>query len=100
MRADNRRIDKELAGQRTGIRLEPLPELAPEPTPFPAAKAVIDCVPVAKRLWQVAPWRPRAGQIEDGFNEHAIAQRWGTPGAGFESGKNGGKFCPCLVSQQ
>src|SRR5215813_11387818 len=31
MGTDNRRIEKELAGQRTGVGLEPLPELAPEP---------------------------------------------------------------------
>ena len=68
MGADNRRIDKELAGQRTALRLDAFPELAPEPAPFPAAKAVRDCVPASKRLWQVAPWRPRA-QEEDGFND-------------------------------
>src|SRR5262249_49443379 len=93
-------IDKEMAAQRTGVRLEPLPELAPDAPPFPAAKAVVDGIPAPKIGWEVAPGRSRAGEIEDGFNEHAIAQRWGTPGAGFDSGKNGGKLCPCLVSQQ
>ena len=52
MGTHNRRIDKEMACQRTGLRLEPLPELAPAPAPFPAAKAVIDRVPTSKLLWQ------------------------------------------------
>src|SRR4029453_7797023 len=98
MGADNRRIDKELAGQRTGIRLEPLPELAPEPAPFPAPKAVIDRVPVAKRLWQVTPRCPRAGQVKHGFDEHPIAEHRGTPSTGFDSGKDGGNLRPCLLS--
>ena len=100
MGADNRRIDKELAGQRTALRLDAFPELAPEPAPFPAAKAVIDCVPVSKRLWQVAPWRPRAGKIEDGFNEHPIAEYRGATSARFNRGKDGGNLRPGRVGQQ
>ena len=79
MGADNRRIDKELAGQRTALRLDAFPELAPEPAPFPAAKAVRDCVPASKRLWQVAPWRPRAGKREDGFNNIRPLSTGGLP---------------------
>src|SRR5215467_21085 len=100
MGTDNRRIDKELAGQRTGVRLESLPELAPESAPFPAAKAVIDRVPVAKRLWQVAPWRPRAGKVKHGFDEHPIAEHRGAPSTGFDSGEDGGKLRPCFIRQQ
>src|SRR5262244_1647714 len=74
MGPDKRRIEKELAGQRTGVCLEPLPELAPEPAPFPAAKAVRDRVPVSKRLWEVTPGRPRAGKGQQGFNAHPIAE--------------------------
>src|SRR5215510_1815866 len=54
MGADNRRIAKELAGQRTALCLDAFPELAPEPAPFPAAQAVIDCVPVSKGV--IAPF--------------------------------------------
>src|SRR5262245_47730348 len=100
MGADNRRIDKELAAQRTGIRLEPLPELAPEPAPFPAAQAVIDCVPVAKRLWQVTPGCPSAGQVQYGFDEHPIAEHRRTASTGFHSGEDGGNLRPCRIRQQ
>src|SRR5215471_8150866 len=96
----NRRIDKEMAGQRTGIRLEPLPELAPEPAPFPAAQAVRDRVPASKRRWQVTPGRSRTGEVQNGFDEHPIAEHWGTPGTGFDGSKDGGNLCPCRISQQ
>src|SRR5215471_13790242 len=89
-----------MAGQRTGIRLEPLPELAPEPAPFPAAKAVIDRVPASKRLWQVTPGRPRTGEVQHGFDEHPIAEHWGTPGTGFDGSEDGGNLGPCRISQQ
>src|SRR5215471_4953895 len=100
MGADNRRIDKEMACQRTGVRLETLPELAPEPAPFPAAKAIIDRVPVSKLLWQVTPGRPRAGKVKHGFDEHPIAEHRGTPSTGFVGGEDGGNLLPCLISQQ
>src|SRR5262245_32568606 len=100
MGAHNGRIDKEVARQGTGLRLEMLPEPAPDATRLPAAKAVVDRIPVPKVLWQVAPRCPRAGQIEDGFNEHPIAEHWGTPGTGFDGSKDGGNLCPCRISQQ
>src|SRR5215467_8986989 len=100
MGTDNRRIDKELAGQRTGVCLEPLPELAPEPAPFPAAKAVRDRVPVSKRLWEVTPGRPRAGKVQQGFNEHPIAEYRRASSARFDGGKDGGHLRPGLIRQQ
>src|SRR5215831_8286676 len=100
MGADNRRIDKELAGQRTGVRLEPLPKLAPEPAPFPAAKAVIDRVLVSKRLWQVTPGRPSAGKVQHGFDEHPIAEYRRATSARFNGGKDGGNLRPCFIRQQ
>src|SRR5215472_6098673 len=100
MGTHTRRIDKEMAGQRTGVRLELLPELAPEPAPFPAAKAVIDRVPASKRLWQVTPGRPRTGEVQHGFDAHPIAEHWGTPGTGFDGSEDGGNLGPCRISQQ
>ena len=99
MGAHNGRIDKEVARQGTGLRLEVLPEPAPEATGLPAAKAVVDRVPVPKVLWQVAPRCPRAGKIEDGFNEHPIAESRGTASAGFDGSEDGGNLRPGLVSQ-
>jgi hypothetical protein len=55
MRPHDGRIDKEVTGQGTRLRLEALPELAPDTAPFPAAKAVVPRVPVPKILWEVAP---------------------------------------------
>src|SRR5215471_841122 len=100
MGADNRRIDKEVACLGRGVRLETLPQLAPEPTPFPAAKAVVHRIPVAKCLWQVAPRRSGTGQVQNGFNEHPIAKHRGTPSTGFEGGEDGGNLRPSLLSQQ
>src|SRR5215510_1963862 len=100
MGTHNRRIDKEMACQRTGVRLELLPELAPEPAPFPAAKAVIDRVPASKRLGQVTPGHPSAGKVQNGFDAHPIAEHRGTPSTGFDGGEDRGNLCPGLIRQQ
>ena len=100
MGAHNGRIDKEVARQGTGLRLEALPEPVPDATRFPAAKAIVDRIPVPKVLWQVAPRCPRAGQIEDSCNEHPIAESRGTASAGFDRSEDGGNLRPGLVSQQ
>src|SRR5215216_842987 len=100
MGADNRRIDKEVACLGRGVRLEPLPKLAPEPTPFPAAKAVVHRIPVSKLLGQVTPRRPGTGEVKNGFNEHPIAEHRRTPSTGFEGGEDGGNLHPRLISQQ
>src|SRR5262245_25604197 len=100
MGADNRRIDKEVACPGRGVRLEPLPQLAPEPTPFPAAKAVVHRIPVAKCLWQVTPRRPGTGEVQNGFKEHPIAEHRRTPSTGFDGGEDGGNLRPGLISEQ
>src|SRR5262245_52611386 len=100
MGTHNGRIDKEVARQGTGLRLAVLPEPAPDATGLPAAQAVVDRIPVPKVLWQVAPRYPRAGKIEDVFNEHPIAESRGTASAGFDSSEEGGNRRPSLVSQQ
>ena len=60
----NGRIDQEGQGIMAIFRLEAFPELAPDTVCFPAAQAVVDCVPGPKIGWQVAPGYPRAGEIE------------------------------------
>src|SRR5215471_11126763 len=62
--AHNRRIDKEVARHRAILRLEVLPESAPAPTPFPAAKAVVHRVPASKILREVAPGQSCPGAIQ------------------------------------
>src|SRR5262245_65959140 len=97
MSADKRRIDKEVACPGRGIRREPLPQLAPESTPFPAAQAVGHRIPVSKRLWQVTPWRPGTGEVKHGCNEHPIAEHRRTTRTGFDGGEAGGHLSPCVL---
>src|SRR5262245_26028918 len=100
MGAHNRRIDKEVAGHRAIRCLEVLPESAPEPTHFPAAKAVISRVPAAKILRQITPGQSCPGEIQHGLDKQAIAEHWRTASAGFQGGKEGGNFRPGLISEQ
>src|SRR4030095_15647427 len=100
MSADNCRIEKKVACLGRGVRLETLPKLAPDPTPFPAAKAVVHRIPVSKLLWQITPRCPGTGQVQNGFNEHPIAKHRGTPSTGFDGGEEGGHLHPGLLSQQ
>src|SRR5215510_12378895 len=89
MRPHDGRIDKEVPGQRTLLRLEALPELAPDTAPFPAAKAVVHRVPVPKLLREVAPGQSCPGQIQDRFDKQPITQRRGAASAGFQGGEDG-----------
>ena len=54
--------------------LEPLPEPLPQLALFPAAKAVVDGVPVAELIGQVPPRNPGACLVQDGFDEHPVAE--------------------------
>jgi len=100
MGADDRRIDKEVAGQGARPGLEMFPEPTPDAAPFPAAKAVIHRVPLAKVLGQVAPWRPCPGEIEHGLDKEPIAEHRWAAGAGFEGSEDGGQLGPRLVREQ
>src|SRR5262249_60476917 len=100
MRPHDGRIDKEVTCQGTRLRLEALPELAPDTAPFPAATAVVHCVPVPKILWEVAPGQSCPGQRQDRFDKQPITERRGAASAGFQGGEDGGNFCPRLVRQQ
>src|SRR5262249_29721546 len=98
--ADHRRLEQEVACLGRGGRLETLPTWAPEPTPFPAAKAVVHRLPVAKRLGQVTPRRPGTGEGQPGCAEQPGAAHWGTPSTGCDGGEDGGNLGPCLIGQQ
>src|SRR5215510_15668050 len=100
MRPHDGRIDTEVPGQGTILRLEALPEPAPAIAPFPAAKAVVHRVPAPKRLWEGAPGGARASEIQDRFDTQPITEHRGTPRTGFQGGEDGGHLCPCLISQQ
>ena len=64
MGAHYRRIEKEGARYGAIRRLEVLPESAPDPTHFPAAKAVVHRVPASKILREVAPGQSCPGAIQ------------------------------------
>src|SRR5215469_8603237 len=100
MGAHNRRIDTDVTGHRAIRRLEVLPESAPEPTYFPAAKAVVHRVPASKILWQVTPRQSCPGEIQHGLDKQAITEHWRTASAGFQGGEAGGNFRPRLISEQ
>src|SRR5215831_6961964 len=98
MGAHYRRIDKEVARYGAILRLEVLPKSAPEPTPFPAAKAVVHRVPASKILRQVAPGQSCPGEIQHCLDKQAITEHWWTASARFQGGEDGGNFRPCLIT--
>src|SRR5215470_14693680 len=97
---DNRRINKEVACKGTILGLEILPEPAPNAASFPAAKAVVHRVPVAKIGWEVAPRCARARQIEHGFDKQPITECWGTASTRLYRSEDGRNLRPCLICQQ
>src|SRR5215475_7370534 len=94
------RLDTEVTCQGTRLRLEALPELAPDTAPFPAAKAVVHRVPGPTLLWEVAPGQSCPGQRQDCFATQPITERRGAASAGLQGGEDGGNVCPRLVRQQ
>ena len=72
-RTHNRRIEQDVARPRAGLRLAVLSALAPDAAYFPAAQVGRHDDPRPIGLWQVAPRRPRAGEIEDGLDPPPIA---------------------------
>src|SRR5690349_3087573 len=100
MGAHNRRIAKEVARYRAILRLEVLPEPAPDPTHFPAAKAVVHRVPASEILRPVAPGQSCPGAIQHCLDKQAITEHWRTASAGFQGGQDGGNFRPRLIREQ
>src|SRR5215470_15097402 len=100
MGAHNRRIDKEVTQHGAIRRPEVLPESAPDPTPFPAAKSIIHCVPAAKVLREVAPRQSCPGEIQHRLDKQTITEHWGTASAGFQRDEDGGNFRPRLIREQ
>ena len=56
-------------------------------------------VPVPEIVREVAPGRPRAGKIEDGFDEHPIAEHRGMARTGFYGSEDGSHLRPCLICE-
>src|ERR687888_2147086 len=100
MGADNRRIDKDVARHGASLRLEALPESAPDPPYFPAAKAVVHRVPASKIFRQVAPGQSCPSEIQHGLDKQAITEHWRTASAGFQGSEDGGNVRPRLIREQ
>jgi hypothetical protein len=100
MGAHHRRIHTNVACHRAILRLEALPESAPDPTPFPAAKAVVHRVPASKLLRQVAPGQSCPSERQHRLDTQAITEHWRTASAGFQRGEDRCNFRPCLISKQ
>jgi hypothetical protein len=82
-------IAEDLGGQLTAVLLHVLPEFLPEVTSVPATKAVIDRVPVAKVVREIAPGDAGTRLIEHRFNEHPVTERRGTAGVVLQGPHNG-----------
>ena len=100
MGAHNRRIDTEVARYGAIRRLEVLPESAPDPMHFPAAKAVVHRVPASKILREVALGQSCPSEIQHRLDKQAITDNWRTASAGFQRGEDGGNGRPHLISEQ
>src|SRR5215470_2526164 len=100
MGAYNRRSDKDMARLRAIRRLEFLPEAAPEPTHFPAAKAVVHRVPASKLLRAVAPGQSCPGAIQHRLDKQALTEYGRPASARFQRGEDGGNFRPRFIREQ
>ena len=61
---------------------------------FPSAKALVDGVPVPELIGQVAPWGTGACLVEDGFDEHPVAEDRGAAGSVLEFAQDRLDFGP------
>ena len=101
MRPYDGRIDEKVPELFIVDTLQPLPESFPQLALFPTAKAMIDGIPVAELAGQVAPWSPGAGLVQDGFDEHPVAEfRWAAGGV-LEFPEDGFDLRPqCIADEQ
>ena len=100
MRARNRRVDEQLLEPLIVDALEPLPEPLPQLALFPAAKAVVDGVPVAELIGQVPPRNPGACLVQDGFDEHPVAELRRAAGGVLELPQHRFDFRPQRITDQ
>ena len=84
MSPHHRRINEEGLEALVLAAVDPLPQPLPDGTLFPAAEALGNGIPVPERLGQVAPRRAGARLVENGFEEHPVAEDRRTPGGVFE----------------
>jgi hypothetical protein len=100
MAPHNRAVDEDMGGCLTALRLEMCPELAPNAAGFPAAEAIVHGIPMAKLRGQIAPGEPGASEIEDRFDELAVAQLRRTSGFVFQRGENRSNLSPSGIREE
>lgn len=76
MRPNDGRINEKIA-HRLGVEaLEMFPNSLPKAGSFPTAESFVGGSPTAKFFGQIAPRVSGSGLIEDGFDEHSVAEFW------------------------
>jgi len=95
-----RAVDEDMGGCLTALRLKTCPELSPNAAGFPAAEAVVDGIPMAKLRGEIPPGEPGAGEIEDRFDELAVAQLRRTAGFVLKSGENRFTLSPSSIREE
>ena len=100
MRPHSGRIDEELLEPFITDTLEPLPEPLPQLALFPTAIAVVDGVPVAELIGQVPPRSPGARLVQDGFDEHPVAELRRAAGGVLELPQHGFDCRPQRITDE
>ncbi len=83
MSAQDGRIDEHFLEWFIVSLLYLLPEPCPEVALLPTAKPLIDGIPMAEFVGQVARWGSGTRLVEDGFDEHSVAEPWRGAGGVF-----------------
>ena len=66
----------------------------------PSREPRVNGLPGTKPLWQIPPWDPCLGDVEDRVHERPVAQRrWSALLTAFLGGKQGRDALPLLVAQ-
>src|SRR5882724_8056260 len=100
MAPHNRAVDEDMGGCLTALRLEMCPELAPNAAGFPAAETIVHGIPMATLRGQIPPGEPGASEIEDRFDELAVAQLRRTSGFVFQRGENRSNLSPSGIREE
>ncbi len=83
MSAQDGRIDEHFLEWFIVGLLSLFPEPCPEVALLPTAKPLINGIPMAEFVGQVAPWGSGTRLVEDGFDEHSVAEPWRGAGGVF-----------------
>ena len=94
MGAHDRRIDADLVGQLAAVWLHVWPEVLPEGTRFPTAKAVRDGIPVANVVGYIPPWNTSTSLIQHSCNAQTVIELRRTAGVVLNGPQDGFQVSP------